>query len=145
VLRLFLRTPIIVIPPALLLLADYGATRWLWDRISSTASVTECVATALLGSWIVAFAICRHGSIVRQAIEQYRTCGFVYSQDHVVELSLIRATRLFIAGVALIIPGFLSDLFGVVVLFFPPIGWLAAQWVLDATLPGAFERADDVW
>jgi UPF0716 family protein affecting phage T7 exclusion len=144
-LRLVLRSLAILLPLAVLLLLDRTVTLWMESRIGRDAVVAESVVAAVLGSGLFLFALWRYGGVLRQAMRLYRTCGFVYSQDHVVEFSLVRAARLFVASVALVIPGIASDTLGILILFIPPVGWLIAQAILDVVLPGAFETADDVW
>ena len=135
---------------ALVALVGIFGTEWTVFRYvvqdwGYQAPLVGTVASSAVGLLIVGFALRKYGPTGLQAIRMYRSFGYVFSSDFRLERSLLDMVGFLVAGVALLIPGLVTDLIGLLVLAIGPLRLLSAKTTLWFVAPRVFPKTEDVW
>ena len=128
-----------------LLLIEFVVLFYASRECSYTALLIEKVVCSVLGLLIVSLALRKYGPLAFQAIRMYRSCGCVFSRDHSLENFLLNMLGFLFAGAALLIPGLITDLVGLLVLFVRPLRSLVAATIIWVIAPDVFGGTEDSW
>ena len=128
-----------------LLVIEFVVLFYAWQECGYVALLIEKVVCSALGLLVVGLALRRYGPLAFQAMRMYRSCGCIVSRDQSLEDSLLNMLGFLFAGAALLIPGLITDLVGLVLLFVRPLRSLLAGTLLWIIAPDVFGGAEDPW